>query len=179
MKTQTELFHLELSDLQAAIRQPGPNLPAGMSLRAADPEADLTAIAGLYNAAFEREPADQVTADRIAAYAQHPGLGAPGVVLALHGDLAVGLAVAKLEVPVRGRDARQGSLELLAVHPAYQGQGLGQALAHRALSWLAGQGATTVSATTDHPAALAILRQLGFQLAEGQARAAEYEAAEA
>jgi GNAT superfamily N-acetyltransferase len=179
VKTQAELVHLELSDLQAAIGQPGPNLPAGMSLRAADPETDLGTIADLYNAAFEREPSDRITAEKVAAYARHPGLGPSGVMLAFDGHLAVGMAVARLEVRASGSEAREGSVELLAVHPAYWGLGLATALTHRALSWLAGQGVKKVSATTDHRAALAILRRFGFQAVGGEARSAEHKAAEA
>ncbi|MGC9336335.1 MAG: GNAT family N-acetyltransferase [Anaerolineae bacterium] len=179
MTSRTELVALELRDLQATIRHLAPNLPSGISLRTADPETDLGTIADLYNAAFEREPSDRITAEKVAAYARHPGLGPSGVMLAFDGHLAVGMAVARLEVRASGSETRDGSVELLAVHPAYWGLGLATALTHRALSWLAGQGVKTVSATTDHPAALAILRRFGFQAVRGEARPAEHKAAEA
>jgi GNAT superfamily N-acetyltransferase len=175
--SEAELVYLELDGLQAPIPHPRPGLPAGISLRVADPAIDLDGIASLYNTAFDRDLPEHITAERVAAYAQHPGLGPSGVILAFDCHTIVGLIVAKLEVPAPGQEAREGSLELLAVHPAYQGRGLGIALAHRALSWLAGQGVKIVSATTDHPAALAILRQLGFQALGDQGGAAVHKAA--
>ncbi len=65
---------------------------------------------------------------------------------------------------ITGRDARLGFLQRLAVHPDHQRQGLGRALVHDSLRWLARWRAqrVLVNTPTDNEAALALYERTGF-----------------
>lgn len=65
---------------------------------------------------------------------------------------------------ITGRDARLGFLQRLAVHPDHQRQGLGIALVHDSLRWLARWRAlrVLVNTPTDNEAALALYERTGF-----------------
>jgi len=120
--------------------------PPGIDIRSAVEPADLSNIAEVYNAAFERID-DGVTAAQVAAYGRHPGLAAPGVFLAFERDQAVGVAVGRLDVPAPGGKTRRAAVELLAVRPQYRRQGIAAALLGRLLASLAAAGVETVGAT--------------------------------
>jgi GNAT superfamily N-acetyltransferase len=153
---------LQLSDLAEALRRTGDPPPPGIQLRAVDLEADLAAIAEVYNAAYGLEGADAITPHKVARFTWHPGLSASGIFLALDGERAVGLGVGSVEVPAPGARARQGAVELLAVRPEYRRRGLGRALLHAVLGWLADQGVRVVRASAEDAPALLLLQRYGF-----------------
>ena len=66
---------------------------------------------------------------------------------------------------ITGRDARLGFLQRLAVHPDQQRQGLGLALVHDSLRWLARWRVqrVLVNTPTDNEAALALYERTGFE----------------
>jgi GNAT superfamily N-acetyltransferase len=105
----------------------------------------------------------KVTAEEVAGFSHHPGLSPAGVFLAVHGELAVGLAVARVAVPGWGQQKRQGALELLAVRPGYRRQGIGRALVYAVLTWLVHQGVSTVGVSAEESTLLAVLENYGFQ----------------
>ena len=80
-----------------------------------------------------------------------------------HRGRAVGVPLAAYAIS--GRDAKQGFLQRLAVHPAHQRQGLGRALVVDSLQWLARWRVQRVLVNTpvDNDAALALYEGLGFQ----------------
>jgi GNAT superfamily N-acetyltransferase len=159
---------LQLSDLAEALRRTGDPPPVGIHLRAVDLEADLAAIAEVYNAAYGLEGAEAITPHKVARFTWHPGLRATGAFLALEGERAVGLGVGSVEVLApgagarRGARAHQGAVELLAVRPEYRRRGLGRALLHAVLGWLAGQGVRVVRASAEDAPALLLLQRYGF-----------------
>ena len=65
---------------------------------------------------------------------------------------------------ITGRDARQGFLQRLAVHPEAQRAGVGRALVHDSLQWLARWRVqrVLVNTATDNVAALALYERSGF-----------------
>lgn len=159
---------LRLPDLPEALRRSGGPPPPGIHLRAVDLDTDLDAIAEVYNAAYGLEGADAITPHKVARFTWHPGLSATGTFLALDGERAVGLGVGSVEVPApggrarRGARAPQGAVELLAVRPEYRRRGIGRALLHAVLGWLAGQGVRVVRASTEDAPALLLLQRYGF-----------------
>jgi ribosomal protein S18 acetylase RimI-like enzyme len=161
-----DMIQMQLANLEGLLRRLAAPLPSGIRLRSADLVADLPLIAGLYNAAFARDESETITPDEVARYVRHPGLEPLAVFLAFAGEVAVGLAIGKREVPAPGQPARRGTLELLAVRSDYRGLGIGRALLHRSLAWLAEQGVDRVVAATDHPLVVGLLRRYGFRPAE-------------
>ena len=67
---------------------------------------------------------------------------------------------------VTGRAGRRGYLQRLAVQPAWQGHGLGQALVSDSLQWLQRRGATSavVNTQVENERALALYLAMGFRL---------------
>jgi GNAT superfamily N-acetyltransferase len=153
---------LRLADLPRALARTAGPLPPGLCLRTVALPADLPHIAALYNAAFGLDDPEAVTPDQVAPFRRHPGLDPSGAFLALDGDLAVGVGVGSVEVPAAGDATRRGAVELLAVQPAYQRRGIGRALLHAVLGWLAGRGVAVVEAVVQAPTPLAMLERYGF-----------------
>jgi GNAT superfamily N-acetyltransferase len=157
------LVHLQLPDLAAALLRLEAPLPAGIRIRFAELAADLSLIAELYNTVFEPDSPGKVSAGEVAHFAQHPGLNPGGVFLAFDDELAVGLGVGSLQVPAAAETIRQGAIELLAVRPGYRRRGIGRALIYQVLTWLAGQGVSTVGVSAEHPFLLTVLKRYGFR----------------
>jgi len=157
-----EWISLQLLDLPGAMRRTEGPLPAGIRLRTVDLATDLPRIASVYNAAFGLEGSDAITAELVAQFTWHPGLHPAGAFLAMHDQRAVGLGVGSVEVPVAGGRVQRGAVELLAVHPDQQRQGIGRALLHAVLGWLRGLGVTVAEASAQDPAPLAMLQGFGF-----------------
>jgi ribosomal protein S18 acetylase RimI-like enzyme len=157
------LIHLQLTDPLKTLRGSAGTLPSGMRLRAAHLPDDLATMAELYDAVFESGDPRPATAREFADLTRHPGISPTGMFLAFAGDLAVGLAVASIDVPAPGGVVHQGAIELLAVRPAYRRQGIGRALIHAALAWLVDRGVHKVSASTENTALPDILTRYGFR----------------
>lgn len=159
---------LRLPDLPEALRRTGGPPPPGIHLRAVDLDTDLDAMAEVYNAAYGLEGAEAITPHKVARFTWHPGLRASGAFLALDGERAVGLGVGSVEVPAPGARAHQGArahegaVELLAVRPEYRRQGIGRALLHAVLGWLAGEGVRAVRASAEDAPAVLLLQRYGF-----------------
>jgi GNAT superfamily N-acetyltransferase len=156
------LTHLQLADIAATMRRLRRSAPAGIHLRAASLPTDLPVIAELYNAVFESGEPGRMTAGEFASLTRHPGISPTGMFLAFAGDLAVGLAVGSVDVPAPGGPAQQGAIEVLAVRPGYRRRGIGRALLHAVLAWLAAQGVEQVSVGTEDPALADLLIRYGF-----------------
>ena len=173
MNDTRKLVAYELAGLGAGQGPPPPDLPPGIVLRPANLPADLPAINTLYQIVFAPPAASAPDGDNtenqaeVAGLIRHPGLAPPGIFLALHGELAVGLGIGRIEVPSAGDTTRRAAVELLAVRPAYRRRGIARALLRRLLSWLAERGVQTVLASTDDPIVAALLESHGFQ-AEGE-----------
>jgi GNAT superfamily N-acetyltransferase len=157
------LIYMELTDLHGTLCQLGATLPPGISLRAARLPADLAIIAQVYNSVFDPGAPNSVMAEEFAHLDRHPGISPTGILLAFDGDLAIGLAVGRIDVPAPGGTAHQGAIELVAVCSDYRGQGIGRALIHATLAWLAERGAQTVSVSTEDPTLADLLARYGFQ----------------
>ena len=151
---------LRLASLAEALRRTQASLPPGLHLREANQALDLPQVTALYNEAYSREEA--LSQEELARLVWHPGLSPKGAFLAFSGERAVGLGVASAELPGPGPGPRRGAVELLAVRPGYQHRGIGRALLHAALSWLADRHVTDIRANVDRPKPLAILQRYGF-----------------
>ncbi len=163
MSDGSELVRLELNDLARALHQTDRPWPAGIGLRTAELPADLPLIAELYNAAFEDTGSDRVTPEQMACLAYHPSLSHRGILLACAGSTAVGLVVGSLDLTSANRAGRRGAIELLVVRPGYRRRGIGRALVHAILRWLADQGVSTVSASAEGSTVPALLARYGFE----------------
>lgn len=104
----------------------------------------------------------------VASFGQQWALDAPAVAAVCaatprHRSRAAGTPLAAFAIS--GRDAKQGFLQRLAVHPAHQRQGLGRALVLDSLQWLARWRVQRVLVNTpvDNVAALALYESVGFQ----------------
>lgn len=160
MATPDPWIPLQLADLAEALRRTGGPLPPGIHLRAADQALDLPQVAALYNEAFSHEEGEALSPEQLAHLVWHPGLSPKAAFLAFAGERVVGLGVASAETP--GAGTGRGAVEVLAVRPAYQGRGIGRALLHALLGWLAGRGAAVIRASVDQAKPLAILQRYGF-----------------
>jgi len=147
--------------------------PPGIVLQPADLAADLPAMVELCRAAFLPAPEQGASpapddgfaaCDEVGELLRHPGLAPPGAFLALDGDLAVGLAVGRVEVPAAGDGSRRAAVELLAVRPGYRRRGIARALLGRLLAWLAARSVETVVASTEDPVVAAMLAGHGFRV---------------
>lgn len=165
MSSDEGLAHLQLTDLPGVLRRVETPLPPGIYLRTADPAADLPLIAEVYNAAFEFSSPGKATPEEVARLARHPGFSPSGVFVAFDGDLAVGLGVGSVDVPAPGGAVHRGAIELLAIRPGYQRRGIGRALIHAVLAWLAGQHIVTVGVSIKDPTLLTVLEKYGFRKA--------------
>ncbi len=154
---------MQLTGLEKVISRYEGILPPGIRLRAVDLASDPPRIADLYNAVFEAEDPGKVTPEEVTRLTQHPGLKPTGAFLAFDGDLAVGLGVGSVDMPTPGMAEHQGAIELLIVRPGYRRQGIGRALVHAVLSWLAEQGVVTVGVSAEDPGVLGVLKKYGFQ----------------
>jgi GNAT superfamily N-acetyltransferase len=163
---------LYLDDPAQAAQASPPALPPGVLLRATDaallaePEStDLRrAFAALYNAAFQLEPhsPEALDAKSLSQWQQHPLFKPAGIVLAHRGPHLVAAAVGTRSLSVPGDPSRHGAIELVIVHPDYQGQGLGTRLLHELILWLAGQGVQCIVVSTDNSALVRALLHYGF-----------------
>ena len=160
MKAPDPWIPLELADLPEALRRTQGPLPPGIRLRAVDQALDLPQVAALYNEAFSHEEGEALSPEQLARLVWHPGLSPKAAFLAFDGERVVGLGVASAETP--GAGTRRGAVELLAVRPDYQQRGIGRALLHALLAWLAGEEIAVVRASVDDPKPLAILQHYGF-----------------
>lgn len=162
MSRQSEWISLQLADLPEALRLTRGPLPPNIHLREADRGSDLPQIAALYNQVYSQEGDDNdtVSTEQLAHLVWHPGLSPKRVFLALDGRRVVGLGVASTESPRSGNP--EGAVELLTVLPGYQQRGIGRALLHAALGWLATSKVTIIRASVDQPEPLAILEHYGF-----------------
>ncbi len=169
MNDTSKLVAYELVGLGTGQGPPPPDLPPGVVLRPANLVVDLPAIDELIRVAFATPPASALDGDRleneaeVAGLVRHPGLAPPGIFLALMGELAVGLGVARIEVPAAGDSTRRAAVELLAVRPDYRRRGIARALLRRLLGWLAERGVQSVLASTDDPIVAALLESHGFR----------------
>jgi len=163
VRDDSEPVRLELTDPGRALRQMEGPWPAGIGLRTAELPADLPLIAELYNAAFEDTGTDQVTPEQMACLAYHPSLSHKGILLAFAGNTAVGLVVGSLDLTSAERAGRQGAIELLVVRPGYRRRGIGRALVHAILRWLADQGVSAVSVSAEGSTVPALLARYGFE----------------
>lgn len=162
MRSSSQLIPLQLADLRAGLRRTEGGLPAGIHIAAVDLPGDLVRISALHNAALGLEGEDALTPKQLADFTRHPGLDLTGAFLAFEGDLAVGVGVGSVEVPAPGGSPRRGVVELLAVLPEHRRQGIGRALLHTVLDWLAEQGVTTVLASVEDLVPLTMLQRYGF-----------------
>lgn len=159
MGDDSKLVRLQLTNLPGALRQIDGTWPAGIHLRTAELPADLPLIAELYNATFE----DKVTSEEMTYLAYHPSLSHRGILLAFAGDTAVGLVVGSLAPASPDQAGRRGAIELLIVRPGYRRRGIGRALVHAVLSWLADQGVSTVSVSAEGSTVPTVLARYGFE----------------
>lgn len=152
-----ELAGLEANRLLLAA-EPPPDIP----LRPADLAVDLPAMIELCQISFALAREETACAE-VMDIARHPGLGPPGVFVALDGGLMVGMVVGRIEMPAPGQGTRRAAVELMVVHPGYRRRGIGRALLGRLLTWLADRGVDRVVASTEDPVVAAILEGHGFQ----------------
>jgi GNAT superfamily N-acetyltransferase len=162
MSRQSKWISLELADLSEALCLTRGPLPPNIHLREADQALDLPQIAALYNRVYSHECGsdDTLSTEQLAQLVWHPGLSPKGAFLALDGNRVVGLGVASTESPRTGH--AQGAIELLTVLPGYRQRGIGRALLHAALTWLAERKVMAIRAIVDQPGPLAILQHYGF-----------------
>jgi ribosomal protein S18 acetylase RimI-like enzyme len=153
---------LQLTNLPEALRRSQGPLPPHIHLRAVDKSTDLSQVTDLYNLAFSRKEEDVLSPEELARLVWHPGLNPKIAFLAFDGEQTVGLGVASAEAPGPSIASRQGAVELLAVRPEYQQQGIGRALLHALLTWLAEREVDLIGAIVDHPKPFIILRRYGF-----------------
>lgn len=179
MAETEDLTTYELSGLEAG-QAPLPNEPpAGIVLRPADLAVELPVMVELCRASFLLSPGGGTDEEGAGACAEvtgllrHPGLAPPAALIALDGDLAVGLAVGRIEVPAAGEGARRAAVELLVVRPGYRRRGIGRALLGRLLAWLAARGVDAVVASTEDPIVAGILENHGFRANGGLDRPVE------
>lgn len=163
-----ELWTYELGGLTAGHLPLSPEPPPGIVLQlaksAADLAASLPAMVELCRVSFPPAITEEAMAcAEVADLVRHPGLAPPGALLAFDGDLAVGLALGRVEVPAAGEGSRRAAIELLAVRPGYRRRGIGRALLGQLLAWLAARGVDTVVASTDDPVVAAMLEGHGFR----------------
>lgn len=155
---------LRLASLPEALRRTQGPLPPGIHLREANQALDLLQVVALYNEAYSREAGgdETLSEEELARLVWHPGLSPKGAFLALDGNQVVGLGVASAQLPGTSTGSHRGAVELLAVRPDYQQRGIGRALLHAALSWLAVRQVTDIRASVDQPKPLSILQRYGF-----------------
>jgi GNAT superfamily N-acetyltransferase len=173
MNDDSALHGYQLAGLGAGRGLLPPDPPPGIVMHSARLPADLPALGKLFQAAFAPALAsgrigdEEGTQAEVAGLIRHPGLAPPGIFVALDGELMVGLAVGRIEVPAAGESSLRAAVELLAVLPAYRRQGIARALLRLLLAWLADRGVETVLARTDDPIVAAMLEQHGFQASTG------------
>lgn len=174
MAEPRELVTYELDGLQAGHLPRLPEPPPGIVLRlaksAADLAAALPAMVELCKVSFPPAITEEAVAcAEVADVVRHPGLAPPGALLAFDGDLVVGLALGRVEVPAAGEGSRQAAIELLAVRPGYRRRGIGRVLLGRLLAWLAARGVDTVVASTEDRVVAAMLEGHGFRAKDDSA----------
>lgn len=153
-EVKREWLRMELSELPDDGSMDAAIAP-GFRLRAARPD-DAEAIVQLNIAAF---PAPSATAETAASDIRSD----PFWVLE---DESTGRAIGFLHLHTRL--APTGYISDLALHPGYQGRGLGEALMRWALVWFREQGLRRAALTTntDNARAISLYRKLGFTIAE-------------
>jgi ribosomal protein S18 acetylase RimI-like enzyme len=157
------LAYLELTGPETVIAQGLAPLPAGHYVRPVELDADASLIAELYDAIFQPDDPSKVTPQEVTRLDQHPGLSPTGVFLAFDRELAVGLAVGRVDVPKPDHAGHRGAIELLAVRPGYRRRGIGRALIYAVLGWLADRDVVTVSAAVEDPEVQGVLKRYGFR----------------
>jgi ribosomal protein S18 acetylase RimI-like enzyme len=160
--SRDQWIYLQLTSIAKALRRTEGSLPDGIHLRAVDKATHLSQIAALYNSAFSHAKDDILSPEELAHLVWHPGLSPKAVFLAFDGQQVVGLGVASADIPGQGTGNRRGAVELLAVRPDYQQQGIGRALLHALLSWLADREVQVIGASVDRPEPLVLLQRYGF-----------------
>jgi mycothiol synthase len=146
--------------LDLAAPPDAPEPPAGIALRALDPEGDAEAVHALNEAAFaanaDYEP------ESLAAFGDEHLRGhdlAPDLSLVAERDgRPVGFLIA------RRWEEGDGYVELLAVHPDERGGGLGEALLRTAFAGFAAAGlrAGQLGVASDNPRALRLYERVGM-----------------
>jgi len=151
---------------------PSPRAPAApFTLRAAEPGdlGDITAMMNLPGVRHGTLRLPFCTEEDNRAYAVPTDPNAKSLVAVVEGR-AVGIGML---IPAKGRRAHVGDLALLAVHDAYQGHGIGQALMSALLdiadNWL-NLKRVELSVFADNAQAVAVYERFGF-VREGVKRA--------
>ncbi len=164
--------HRSLLQMRCPLPLPPPDSPVADRTRPVDAEVDVPNLVAVNNRAFAYHPdqSDQQEADVAEAFAA-PSFR-PDSVRILDAERddhravdhpMVGFCWTKIHPPRSGREAL-GEIYVIAVDPAYHGEGHGTGLTAAGLRWLAEQGPTTgmLYVESDNDAAVATYRKLGF-----------------
>ncbi len=146
------------------LRRPLPAPPSGIPTRSFDPARDTDDVIDLNNKAFAWHPEQAgMTPERLAALAREPWFDADGFrILELEGRMA-GFCWTKVhadELPPLGE------IYVIAVHPDFQGRGLGGPMTLAGLEWLSDQGLRVAKlyVESDNDPARRTYDDLDFQL---------------
>jgi mycothiol synthase len=140
---------------------PAPELPAGTTIRSPDPERDATALHALDDVSFS-DAADYVGISLTMFIDQH--LRAHDLDLSLSSVAERGGEVVAFLLARRWEDEDAGFVDLLAVDPAHQRQGLGRALLQTAFVQIAAAGLreAQLMVSSENPGGLALYEGVGM-----------------
>jgi mycothiol synthase len=140
---------------------PAPRLPGGTTIRNPDPEHDATALHALDDLSFS-DAADYVGIS-LPAFIEHH-LRAHDLDLSLSSVAERDGEIVAFLLARRWEDEGAGFVDLLAVHPAYQRQGLGRALLQTAFARIAAAGLheAQLTVSSENPGGLALYEGVGM-----------------
>jgi mycothiol synthase len=143
------------------MRCPLPAAGANVDTRAFT-EADIDDFVAVNNRAFHWHPEQSgLTADAVRRDIAAPWFDAEGFLLHHIGGELAGFCWTK----VHSEPERLGEIYVIAVDPAFHGQGLGKALTLAGLQWLSDSGLETgmLYVESDNEGAVATYRKIGFE----------------
>jgi mycothiol synthase len=149
--------------LDAAEDVGAPQLPAGTTTRSPDPERDATALHALDDVSFATA-ADYVGISLTAFIDHH--LRAHDLDLSLSSVAERGGEIVAFALTRRWDDEGAGFIDLLAVHPAHQRQGLGRALLRTTFARIgaAGLREAQLTVSSENPGGLALYESVGMKV---------------